>query len=52
MSTKTQVAYAKALNLIGDEGTKLSPGEYEDFLNELAAHVQCLLDCIKEEKEE
>ena len=52
MNTKTQKAYDTAQEAIGEASTKLSRGEYRDYLGELQAHLQCLIDCWDEEEEE
>lgn len=51
MNTKTQKAYDKAQDAIGEGATTLSRAEYRDYLGELQAHLQCLIDCWEEEEE-
>lgn len=51
MNAKTQKAYDAAQEAIGEASTKLSRGEYKDFLDELSSHLQCLIDCWNEEEQ-
>lgn len=50
MNKATQAAYDKAQEAIGDASTKLSRGDYKEYLEELKAHLQCLIDCWEEEE--
>lgn len=53
MNDKTEAAYDKAREAISEAGVELGRGDYKIFLDELAAHLQCLIDCwIEEEKPE
>lgn len=51
MNKETQAAYDNAQSAIGDAATTLSRGDYLEYLEELKAHIQCLIDCWNEEEE-
>ena len=51
MSPGITKIYDKIVGQIGDESSKMSRDDYEDFIAELAAHLKCIQDCIDEENE-
>ena len=50
MNAATQKAYNTAQDAIANAGDKLGRGDYKVFLDELQAHLQCLIDCWTEEE--
>ena len=52
MTANTQKAYNESVNKIAEVGTKLSPGEWYDFLDDLTGHLKALMDCYREEHPE
>ena len=51
MNKKTSSIYNELQNEISRKTASLSPGDYKEVLDELAAHIECLIDCWKEENE-
>jgi len=52
MTPETEAAYTKAQEEIGKISEPLKGTDYFEFLEELASHLECLIDCYKDEHPE
>lgn len=52
MTKKTEKLYHELQSLIADKCMSIKGVDYFDLLEELASHIQCLIDCYKDEHRE